>query len=129
MKPYNSFRTWILKTQVDQDTAIGDLARRIDRDPNFPKNGHRKQYHINYMLQHWSDLGFEGNGFHGLMDEAWEKYLKAVVSCYNCPQSSEYLAYRELLESEGFNFVYEKYESELPRGMREYLQEQRQARA
>ncbi len=31
-----TFRTWILSNKIDKDTPVGDLARDIQRDINFP---------------------------------------------------------------------------------------------
>lgn len=32
----DTFRTWILKNKINRDTPVGDLARDIQRDINFP---------------------------------------------------------------------------------------------
>ncbi len=100
MDRYDSFYTWLTETQADNETTIGmfdltigKIASKVGRDRRFPRNSHRKQYHISYMLRNWPDLGFEGVGFSGVMDILWPMYLRAVTPCINCPDRPEYLAF------------------------------------
>ena len=118
MQEYNSFYTWITETQTDNETpigpfdlTIGKFAQRIKKDVYFPHNSHRKQYHINYMLKAWSDVGLEGVGFEGAVDVVWPMYVRAIGGLSTDPL---HVAWSQHLAEKGVSPVYGKTYDQMP---------------
>lgn len=68
-----SFRQWIIKTNLRTDAPIGDLARDVSSDPNFPKGENRLRKLHSYLK--WNNACKEALD---TLCYAWKEYKRSA---------------------------------------------------
>jgi hypothetical protein len=68
-RPQHPFEVWLLAHHVDEDTHVGDLARDVRLDPDFPSEGERRD-----LRRFFEDMGGVDPAVLASFDEAWRLY-------------------------------------------------------